>query len=196
MTARVGAIADALPADRRAELARAAYELIAERGVDGLSMRVLARRVGATTGLVSHHFVDRAEVVEAALDHSTRVVVERTEPLVAAGAHPVELLAAVLPTDDTIRENWRFSLTVRVASLANEELRRFDRSITALWRSSLPDLLAGHVDGDPADAAEHLIALVDGIALRAVLDPDGWPPERQHAHLRTGFRALTSTGAP
>lgn len=154
-------------------------------------MRVLARRVGATTGLVSHHFVDRADVVEAALDHSTQVIVDRTEPLVAAGAHPVDLLAAVLPTDEATRENWRFALTVRVASLANEELRRFDRAITAHWRGALPDLLAGHVDGDPHEAAEHLVALVDGIALRAVLDPDGWPPERQRDHLRTGFRALT-----
>ena len=154
-------------------------------------MRALARRVGATTGLVSHHFADRADVVEAALDHSTRVILERTEPLVASGAAPVDLLAAVLPTDDATRQNWRFSLTVRVASLAHEELRRFDRTITAHWLGALPGLLGGHVRGDADDDAEHLVALVDGIALRAVLDPDAWPPERQRAHLATGYRALT-----
>ena len=154
-------------------------------------MRVLARRVGATTGLVSHHFADRAEVVEAALDHSAQVIIDRTQPAVASGADPVELLELVLPTDDVTRENWRFALTVRVASLADEDLRRFDHTITAHWRSSLPALLAGHVSGDPDDACDHLVALVDGIALRAVLDPDAWPPERQRDHLRTGFRALT-----
>ncbi len=165
--------------------------MIAERGIDGVSMRALARRVGATTGLVTHHFLDRAELIEAALDHSAAVIIDRTAPAVAAGSDPVDVLAEILPTDATTRENWRFALAVRVASLANDDLRRFDRTITAHWRSSLPSLVAAHVSTDPDEAAEHLVALVDGIALRAVLDPDGWPPERQLAHLRTGFDALT-----
>lgn len=187
----IGGITDAAPTDRRAELARTAYEMIAERGIDGVSMRALARRVGATTGLVTHHFLDRAELIEAALAHSARVIIDRTQPAVAAGSDPVDVLAEILPTDDVTRENWRFALAVRVASLANDDLRPFDRTITAHWRSSLPGLLVTHVTADPEDAAEYLVALVDGIALRAVLDPDGWPPERQLAHLRTGFRALT-----
>ena len=167
--------------------------MIAERGIDGLSLRALARRLGATTGLVTHHFLDRAELVEAALDHASDVVIGRVmaiEPPV----HPLDVLAAVLPTDDETVENWRFALSVRTAALFDPALRRFDRTITNHWESNIPQHLRGHVAGDPLTATRHLIALVDGIALRAVLDPQSWPPDAQLAHLRAGFAALSDLG--
>jgi AcrR family transcriptional regulator len=177
------------PQDRRADLARAAYEMIAERGIDGLSLRALARRFGATTGLVSHHFVDRAELVEAALDHATAVVVGRITSL-GRGGHPLELLAAVLPVDPASAEQWRFAFSLRTATLFDPSLARFDRAIRTSWQAGLPKRLAGHVDGDPKEAARQVVALVDGIAFQAVLDPSTWTPERQLAHLRRGFSAV------
>ena len=36
---------------------------------------------------------------------------------------------------------------------------------------------------DSGTQAERLIAVVDGISLQALFDPDSWPPERQLAHL-------------
>ena len=35
--------------------------------------------------------------------------------------------------------------------------------------------------------AERLIALVDGVALQALFDPDSWPPERQLRALDVGL---------
>lgn len=176
-------------ADRRTELARAAYELVAERGLEGLSLRTLARKMGATTGLVSHYFVDRSELVEAALDHAAQVIVERVR---SAGAHarPLDLLALVLPTDAVTRENWRFALSVRAAAMVDPALRRFPQTILRHWERYLPARLEGHVAGDPLEAARHLVVLVDGIALQAVVDPRRWPAKRQLEHLRLGFDAL------
>ena len=48
-----------LESGRRDELAAAAYRLIAAKGVGGLSIRLLAREVGGTTGAVTHHFISR-----------------------------------------------------------------------------------------------------------------------------------------
>lgn len=179
--------------DRRAELAAAAYRLIAERGVDALSLRALARRLDATTGLVSHHFLDRAELITAALDHAASVMVAR---LVARGgpdAHPVQVMAAVLPTDDESTENWRFSLSVRAGGLFDDELLRFDRQVADHWAGYLPARLDGLVSTDPVDAADHLLVVLDGIAIRAVADPDHWPAERQVDHLERAFRSLATT---
>lgn len=157
-----------------------------------MSLRGVARRLGATTGLVSHHFSDRAALTAAALDHAAAVIVDRVMAI-PVGADPVEVLAAVLPTDAVTIESWRFSLSVRTAAVFDPELRRFDRVIRDHWMGYLPVELAGRVAGDPEEAARHLVALVDGIALQALLDPDSWPAERQLAHLRVGFAAL-STG--
>jgi AcrR family transcriptional regulator len=182
-------VSGASPVDRRADLARAAYELIAERGLDGLSLRTLARRLDATTGLVSHHFADRAELVEAALDHAARVIVERVQGA-GADADPVDLLALVLPTDDVTRENWRFALSVRAAAMVDPSLRRFPDTILGYWEKYLPARLAPFVEGSPLEAARHLVLLVDGIALQAVVDPKRWPPKRQREHLRRGVATV------
>ncbi len=177
--------------DRRAELAAAAYRLIAARGLDGFSMRLLAREVGATTGLVTHHFLDRAEIIAAALDHATSVMNRR-----AAGAagHPFDAIAAVLPTDAETVENWRFALTVRAAAMVDADLRSFDAAIHKQWQRYLPAALAEHnalgPDTPPEEAVDHLVAVIDGIALRAALEPKRWPAERQLAHLRRAFDSI------
>jgi AcrR family transcriptional regulator len=175
--------------DRRAELAAVAYQVAAEGGIDNLSLRTVARRVGATTGLLSHHFADRSDLIAAALDHAAATMLDRVSA-VPDDAHPVELLAAVLPTDDETLEVWRFSLSVRTASLFDAELAPFDRQIRDHWDANLPERLDGLVAGDAGEAARHLVALVDGIAFHAVLDPAAWPPARQVEHLRAGFGAV------
>jgi AcrR family transcriptional regulator len=152
----------------------------------------VARRVGATTGLLSHHFADRRDLIGAALDHAAGAMLGRVLT-VDADAHPVELLAAVLPTDEATVEVWRFSLSVRTAALFDDELRQFDRRIHDHWDQNLPDRLANLVPGDRLEAARHLVALVDGISFHAVLDPAAWPPERQIEHLRAGFAAVEQT---
>ena len=164
--------------------------MIAERGLEGLSLRTLARRLDATTGLVSHHFADRAELLEAALDHAARVIVERVQAA-GADAEPVELLALVLPTDAVTRENWRFALSVRAAAIVDENLRAYPARILRWWEKYLPPRLAQSVEGNPLDATRHLVALVDGIALQAVVDPKRWPPKRQREHLQRAFDALS-----
>lgn len=177
--------------DRRAELAEAAYRLIADGGLDGLSIRLLARAVGAkSTGLVSHYFVDRAEIVAAALDHAAAVMMERARP----HADPVEVIVSILPTDDTSLENWRFALAVRAGALNDPTLASFERAIHRYWHDHLPGALAdaGRLpdDADPHPAIDHLVAVIDGIALRAVLAPDDWPAGRQRRHVELAMSAL------
>jgi AcrR family transcriptional regulator len=185
----------ASPTDRRAELAVAAYEVVAASGIDGLSLRTVARRVGATTGLVSHHFVDRQDLLGAALDHAAETMLARVRE-VPPGAQPIDVLAAVLPTDEAAAQVWRFSLSVRIASAFRADLRGFDQTIRDYWESSLPARLAGlpGLGADPVEAARHLVALIDGISLGAILDPDGWPADRQLRQLRMAFAGL-ETGA-
>jgi TetR/AcrR family transcriptional repressor of bet genes len=178
--------------DRRSELAEAAYQVVAEGGIDGLSLRTVARRVGATTGLLSHHFADRRDLIGAALEHAAATMLDRVAA-VPDDAHPLDLLAAVLPTDEQTVEVWRFSLSVRTASLFDDELGQFDRRIRDHWDANLPARLTGLVPGDRGEAARHLVALVDGISFHAVLDPTAWPPERQIEHLRAGFVAVEQT---
>lgn len=182
------------PKGRRPELAEAAYRMIAERGVEGLSLRAVARELGATTGLVTHHFIDRAELIDAALAHAARVMVRRIERAVGPDATAADVLAAVLPTDGEALENWRFTLSVRAAALSDPAFRRYDETIAAHWASFLPDELRPTLGDAADDTADQLVAVLDGLSLRAAVDPDAWPPERQRRLLDLAWRSLGSPG--
>ncbi|MDQ8045190.1 MAG: helix-turn-helix domain-containing protein [Solirubrobacteraceae bacterium] len=50
--------------DGRSRLLAAAYELFAERGVEAVSVRLLAERAQVTAGLVTHHFGSKDGLIE------------------------------------------------------------------------------------------------------------------------------------
>ena len=51
----------------RREIASAACELVADGGLDSVSMRRIAKHLGATTGYISHYYADKEDLLEAAL---------------------------------------------------------------------------------------------------------------------------------
>ncbi len=182
---------------RRRDLARAACAVIARAGIDGTTLRDVAAEAGCTTGMVSHYFTSKDELLVAALDAATAAVGERIVARVLADPHDLRaVLAESLPLDDTRRAEWRVWMAFWGSTVGNPALRREDRGAYAVWRSALDAVLAG--TGWPGatriDAAESLMLAVDGIGLHATLDPDGWPPERQLDHLDRAVLALQLDG--
>jgi len=97
--------------------------LVEERGIDGLTLREVARRAGVSHNAPYHHFADKAAIVEA-------LALEGYEMLLA-----VELAAidAVAPVHERIRALGRayvgFALAhpARFTLMNRAELRRADR---------------------------------------------------------------------
>jgi|SRR5579859_3487876 len=54
--------------DLRRALLVAAFELLAERGLDGLALREVARRAGVTHAAPYHHFADKAALLAALVE--------------------------------------------------------------------------------------------------------------------------------
>jgi AcrR family transcriptional regulator len=80
----------------RAALLDAGLALVAERGVDGFTLRELSRRAGVSHAAPYHHFADRSALVRALIAESYE---ELGRALAAAaegeGADPVERIAAM-----------------------------------------------------------------------------------------------------
>lgn len=74
---------------RRAQIAEAALELIAEHGLDGFTTRAIASRVGITDGTIFRHFANKPEIVLAALD----ILEERMFASIPTSPDPLERLA-------------------------------------------------------------------------------------------------------
>jgi AcrR family transcriptional regulator len=158
-------------------------------------MRAVARRCGATTGLVTHHFADRAELVAAALEHAREIMIRRITDL-GSDASPFDVLAATLPTDEHMVRSWRVWLSVRAAALVDPAMAGFHSDMYHEWHDSLVTAGCADLDTEDASAAvDHLMAVIDGLALRAALDTEAWPPRRQLDHLARALSAVDGRSA-
>jgi AcrR family transcriptional regulator len=172
--------------DRRREIAAAAHRVIDRLGMDGASMREIAREAGCTTGSLTHHFSGRREL----LDYAVGVVCEESTDRLVATARSGSLLDALaeyLPLD----EPRRLEAVIWVLGIA--EAARDPRMAASLARRSAAtnDLIAEALgerlrrEGRQVDDEElglvvdEIVCGADGIAASALSEPDRYPPQRQ-----------------
>jgi TetR/AcrR family transcriptional regulator, transcriptional repressor of bet genes len=182
---------------RREEVAEAAWRVIERAGPDGANMREIAREAGHTTGVVTHYFQNKRELMafafELMVDRSTKRMAE-----VAARSGLLEALAQLLPLDEGRRREATVWLALMGASLADpglaEEFRqRYRRAREATFPVFRTTLEGAGLGEDPDELADELVAVVDGITVDALTDPERYPPGRQLALLR---RSLERLGLP
>jgi AcrR family transcriptional regulator len=182
--------------ERREEIAEAAWRIIEREGLAGADLRRIAHEAGYTTGVITHYFRNKRELMVSAFG----LLVDRSTARMAkasAQAGLVEALAQVLPLDEERRREVTVWLALVSASLTDpilaEELRlRYRQAREAMlpvFRSSLEEMRGA----DPEDVGDELLAVVDGISVDALSDPERYPPGRQLALLR---RALVRLGLP
>lgn len=176
MTSRAGRTgsrtARARTAGRRAEIVRAALEVIAERGYRGASMAAVAERVGLTQQGVLHYFPTKDALLLAVLkerDQWDAVPGERWRldllgSLVEYNAtRPgiVQTFSALLGESVTEGHPARDFFTGRY-----EEVRA---SMASVLRAEFGDRLPGGLP--PERVAPLLVAVMDGLQFQWLLDP-------------------------
>ncbi|MET9263002.1 TetR/AcrR family transcriptional regulator [Amycolatopsis sp. NPDC004079] len=166
-------------AGKRDRILRAAVGMIARNGVRGLRVEEVAAEAGASTGLIYYHFKDRAGLLRATLDH----VNDRAERYTAqevpdsADARAVLEQTLLLELQDTaeVRENSTAWGELRASAVFEDDLRERLAEATRLWVAEIAELveaarLAAVVApgglSEPADVAERLTALVEGLSER------------------------------
>src|SRR5262245_39022892 len=88
-------------------IADATIAVVAQRGLDQLSVRNVARQAGVAPGTVQHHYRTRAQLLDAALE---RVVHRQLRRVEETGTHDSGVTAlrtglrALLPIDEARRE--------------------------------------------------------------------------------------------
>jgi AcrR family transcriptional regulator len=184
---------------RREELAAALWRLVLREGIEAASVRRVAAEAGWSTGSLRHYFETQPELLAFAMD----LVVQRVSDRVAAiprgrdrRALAERLLHEVLPLDAERQAEMQVWLAFTARSLVEPALRELrDRAhagLRSLCRAAA-DLLAAP---SPERDAERLHALIDGLALHAVLDPPTTTPTRQVELLAVQLDALSRPGMP
>jgi len=186
---------------RRREVAEAVWRVLADTGFAGLSLRTVAREMGATTGLLTHYFRSKRELVQ----HALEVVHERTTPRMAAagaGLGGVEglraRLRAVLVDGEeatALSKVWVgfWDLALADAELGLAEAARYER-----WRERLRPLVDEAIDAgalaagrDRETVVDVLTAFTHGLVVQALFDPERFPAQRQYAVLDELLAALS-----
>ncbi|MEW2408281.1 TetR/AcrR family transcriptional regulator [Streptomyces griseoviridis] len=158
---------------RRAEIVRAALEVIAERGYRGASMAAVAERVGLTQQGLLHHFPTKDALLVAVLEErdqwdavpDTPWRVDLLASLVEYNAmRPgiVQTFSALLGESVTEGHPARGYFT--------ERYTRVRETMTTALRAAYGDRLPNGLT--PERTAPLLVAVMDGLQYQWLLDPD------------------------
>jgi AcrR family transcriptional regulator len=138
---------DAEPAaDRTEALVRAAYDLLEEAGLEGLTIRAVLARAGLARRAFYERFQGKDDLVLAVFAGSLRAAAQRFRSAGARCAGPVEALEAIVTgiVRDQLGEE---GASRRGAALAREHLRLAQTrpAELALALEPLLDVIAGHI---------------------------------------------------
>jgi AcrR family transcriptional regulator len=165
----------------------AARQVIIRNGLEATTLRDIAREGGFTTGLLSHHFADKRDVIVAAFAGASRDFTAWAHRELEQAQTIEELVAALLrvscPADSDRRAEWRLWAEMWVYAGRDHEFAQEIEATDAVWTQMVRSVLErcraeGRLreDLDLDLQAEILNRLVDGLGLRAWLSHDWESP--------------------
>jgi AcrR family transcriptional regulator len=183
--------------ERRSALIDATSREIAQRGLAKVTLRSIARVNGWSTGIVTHYFTDKHELLMATFQERADRSRRQIELAVAGGATLLDAAVdAALPLDDERLTDWRVYLAYMGAAVGEPDLGRLLRDRQERFADTLAVAIDDGVAGrrfaaglDARHEAARLMVVLNGVAIQAVLAPDLWSPPAQRRivddHLRT-----------
>jgi AcrR family transcriptional regulator len=176
------------PDQRRSELAQAVWTVIRRDGLQRASVRNVAREAGLSMGSLRHYFASQSELLCFAM----QLVGDRARARVAAlepGADPrrqgEQLLAELVPLDDERRAESEAWLAFTGHALVDPAQRAIHQRIHDQLNGACATAITILADAgltaeglDVALEASRLHALLDGLALHAVMRPEQVTPSR------------------
>ncbi|MEV6967763.1 TetR family transcriptional regulator C-terminal domain-containing protein [Hamadaea sp. NPDC051192] len=164
---------------RRRELAAAVWQVIAEHGVDEVSIRTVAAAAGWSTGALRHYFATRGELLAFACEQVIDQVTERIRAL-PPPTDPVRAVRAILletmPVDERRRTEASIAFSFLALGLGDPELARVQRR----HFTSMYELCVQMIEGlaayqalapttqDVSTLARRMHAVVDGLTVHAL----------------------------
>lgn len=165
----------------RARIAAAAWQLVAGRGLDVVSLRSVAAQAGISMGQVQHWFATKDDLLYAAVEHSYQLIEQRLEEQVAAAAgSPREVVLALLAllvgqdeqVRDAVRVNLAFAARTQNQARIHELLTTGDQEILAMCAQVIARAQRAQQvssDVDPQAEARVLFALATGLGAQVAL---------------------------
>ncbi|GLZ79631.1 TetR family transcriptional regulator [Actinorhabdospora filicis] len=173
--------------------------MLAARGFGGLSMRTVAAELGASTGLLTHYFPAKRDLVAHALDLLAERAATRERRVAPPGlARLRAVLLDIIPIDDAAVASNRIWVSSWDPALADPVLGADHAARYAASRDKVSGIITEAQElgelppGDPAQTAAAVMSFALGLVVQALLDPPAFPAERQVALLDAYLAQLIS----
>ncbi len=164
-------------AERRRELVEASWNVIANDGIQRLTMRRVASAAGCTTGRISHYFRNREELLSSALSAAYDDAERRMIAIAKSTLPAKERLKLVayegLPLDAARLREWKVWIVFWAAAASSSSLSDLNRARYRGWRNLLLRLFTDIESVSKSDyemRVDELLALIDGLGIRVALD--------------------------
>jgi AcrR family transcriptional regulator len=194
------------PEQRRARLADAVWTVIRRDGLERASVRNVAREAGLSMGSLRHSFATQAELLCFAMQlvgDRARARIAALEPVADARRAAEQLLHQLVPLDDERRAEAEVWLAFTGRALVDPRQRTIHQEIHDQLNGACTTAINLLVEAgltaeglDVALEASRLHALLDGLALHAVMRPAKVPPSRIVAVLARHLDALRAGPSP
>ncbi|WP_174615645.1 TetR/AcrR family transcriptional regulator [Virgibacillus ihumii] len=185
---------------RKILIAEATWNVIIRDGLEKATVREVAKEADLSAGALRHYFSTQSEM----LAFSMKLVSDRVRER-AVGKHytgppldaMLELLCEFLPIDDEQRIEMEVWLVFSSRTLIDKKLHALSRDVYLEMKQAIHQVIDGIIQLGFAKAdinkemeTRKLHALIDGIALHALLHPDEYPVENMMNLLQSHLKLL------
>lgn len=172
--------------ERRALIADVVKEMIADTGIDSVTVRAVARKAGYSSTIVSHYFRDKQHLLISAFESVLSEAPERVHVRMAAGAGLLECLEELLPNTPANLRDWQawFGFWGKVThdpELAAERLAGIEETQKMLRDILRHGIARGELpeDLDVPFHSNRIQILLNGLVSMVIMKPEAWPPQVQ-----------------
>lgn len=191
--------------ERRDKIAAATWRVIEKKGLEGASMRAIAREAECTTGALVHYFDGKDEILEYALIQSFEIVQKQFDD--ALNHDDViqsfrDIMMAYLPVDKASRQKmsaWQSFLAAaennpRTREIVQDAFVQNHRRLTALLESGQK---RGTVRDDASadDLADLVNAVSEGLVRITPFEADRLSAERLDSIVDLAVEMIKSDGS-
>jgi AcrR family transcriptional regulator len=173
---------------RRQQIVRAARRIVAEEGLDALTIGTLESSLAFSRGVITYHFANKDEIVVAVLESAIEEIDRATRAEVREHSSAIEKICGVLRA--TIEgfvghpEATRILISFWGRIPSSPEIQRINARLYASYRKEAVRLVrAGRKAGEIGDVAPEavaalLVGIVIGVATQAYFDHEAIDVEK------------------
>lgn len=164
--------------ERRRAIIEAAWRIIADRGIDGITMRDLAAEAGYANGALGHYFSGKDEILCTAFEYvieSTNRRIERSVGRRRGLAALRRMCLEIMPVTDETRLEARIAVALWQRAMNDPAMAEYNNVAVAEWKSRLARfwaeaIAAGELpETDLEIGVESLMTMMIGLQVTAVL---------------------------